>query len=137
VLIVVLVVLLKRVLMLVFMLVLVLRLRMRWLLLQLLDALLNVVRSIRVDVTFRLRVDGLTELTELRELQLLLLDRIQQLLLARRRVQGVVLLAVGLRVAGHLVVHGRGRGAWQAAELWQSVYTFLSLRTMSGSRRVP
>jgi hypothetical protein len=54
------------------------------LLLQLLDALLNVVGSIRVDVAFRLRVDGLTELTELGELQLLLLDGIQQLLLTRR-----------------------------------------------------
>jgi hypothetical protein len=130
----VLVVLLKRVLMLELMLVLVLRLGMRRVLLQLLDALLNVVWSIGVDLALGLGIDGLTELTELRELQLLLLDRIQQLLLARRRVESVMLLAVRLRVAGHLIVHGRGRGALQqAAELWQSVYTFLSLRTMSGS----
>jgi hypothetical protein len=133
----VLVVLLKRMLMLMLelMLVLELRLGMRRVLLQLLDALLNVIRSIGVDVglALGLRIDGLTELTELRELQLLLLLRVQQLLLAGRRVESVMLLAVRLRVAGHLVVHGRGRGALQAAELWQSVYTFLSLRTMSGS----
>jgi hypothetical protein len=131
----VLVVLLKRVLMLVLMLLVVLSLRVRRLLLQLLDALLDVIRGIRVDLALGLGIDGLTELAELRELQLLLLHRVQQLLLAWRRIQGVVLLAVRLRVAGHLVVHASGWRAWQAAELWQSVYTFLSLRTMSGSRR--
>jgi hypothetical protein len=101
----VLIVLLKRVLVLVMLLVM-LRLRVRRLLLQLLNALLDVIRGIRVDLALGLGIDGLTELAELRELQLLLLHRVQQLLLACRRIQGVVLLAVRLRVAGHLVVHG-------------------------------
>ena len=134
----VLIVLLKRVLVLVLMLLVMLRLRVRRLLLQLLDALLDVIRGIRVDLALGLRIDGLTELAELRELQLLLLHGVQQLLLACRRIQGVVLLAVRLRVAGHLVIHGRGWDALQAAaELWQSVYTFLSVRTIAGCRRVP
>jgi hypothetical protein len=82
-----------------------------------------------------LRVDGLTELTELRELQLLLLDRIQQLLLTRRRVQGVVLLAVGLRVAGHLVVHGRGRTVAVSIHLSVSTdYVRVSTRAMIHQR---
>jgi hypothetical protein len=131
----VLVVLLKRMLML--MLVLMLRLRVWRLLLQLLDALFDVVWRVGIDLALGLWVDGLTKLTELTELQLLLLDRVQQLLLARSRIQSVMLLAVGLRVAGHLVVHAGGLRPCQAAELWQSVYTFLSLRTMSGLRRVP
>ena len=80
---VLLVMLLERELMLVLMRELVLRLRVRrLLLLQLLDALLDVVRSIWIDFALGLGVDGLPELTELRELQLLLLDRVQQLLLA-------------------------------------------------------
>lgn len=100
------------------MLVLVLGLGMRWLLLQLLDALFDVIWRIRINLTFGLRVDGLSKLAELAELQLFLLRRVQQLLLAWSRVQRVMLLAVRLRIAGHLVVHAGGFHLSLAAELW-------------------
>lgn len=90
--------------MLVLMLMLMLRLWERGLLLQLLNALFDVIGSVRVNLALYLGINGLAELTEL---QLFLLHRIQQRLLPRGRVQRVVLLVIGLGITRHLFIHPR------------------------------